>query len=80
MTEWLAPKFNDLKGLGDQQLRDRYDAAVGPAAQTWHATFYLDELRRRESKQRERQMLRLTVAIALFTVVNVTAVCVALFK
>ena len=70
----IAPTFKELADLTAQDLRDRYDAAVGDAGMSWQANFYLDELRRRESRRNERRMLVLTIAIAFLTAVNVYAV------
>lgn len=42
----MAPKFEQLSTLTDQQIRDRYDRAAEDTAVG--TAFYLDELRRRD--------------------------------
>lgn len=76
--ERLAPTFKELEGLKDQELRDHYDNATSAdVQQPWHATFYLDELRRRGSAHSEQTMRRLTWVITILTGVNVIAVAVS---
>jgi hypothetical protein len=74
----LMPTFKDLDSLTDQDLRDRYDEA-NKVGQWVQLGFYLDELRRRESKRSETRMLCLTWVIAALTCVNVAAVVAAIF-
>jgi hypothetical protein len=75
----LVPKFSELEGLTDQELKDRFDR-TNELGQTFHVPFYLDELRRRQSKRSEDTMRHLTFVIAFLTLVNVAVVVVALFK
>jgi hypothetical protein len=66
------PTFAELRGLNDEGIKGRYDhVAAGAGRKPAQASFYLEELRRRQSRRRERFMLWLTVAIAILTGANV---------
>jgi hypothetical protein len=69
----LLPLYADLDGLGDDELKTLYDVYARQGRHT-HATFVLDELRRREASERERWMLLLTLAIFALTIANVIVV------
>jgi hypothetical protein len=81
------PTFAELEGFNELGLKLKYDeAALLPNAA--YASFYLEELHRRESEQREvrseqrekrivkltKAIAALTVVIALLTVVNIVYV------
>lgn len=59
-----------MEGLTDQDLRERYDEA-NESGQPFQSSFFLDELRRRESRRSEATMRHLTWVIAGLTLVNV---------
>lgn len=67
------PTFDGLKGLNLRGLRDRYDVAARASSHT-PASFFLDEIHRRESRRREWFMVGLTALILVLTVVNVVYV------
>jgi hypothetical protein len=66
------PLFEKLEGLSEQQLKGLYDDAA-VARKHSYASFYLDEIRRRESGVREKQMRNFTFVIAGLTVVIAAA-------
>ena len=79
----LAAKLEKLRELSDEELVALHDQAA--ANTTVGIQYYLDELNRRsQNKHTEvmlhytKQMLRLTVFVAVLTVVNVIAVLVPL--
>jgi hypothetical protein len=75
----MAEKVAELRRLSNQELIDRHDQMVTHMA--GGINYYLDELARREARQKTDQMLlltrvmaALTVAITLMTLVNVIIV------
>ena len=61
-----TPTFAGLKKMKTKQLKAGYDEHARNHNAT-QASFYLDEIHRRESRRRERWMLFLTVVIAVLT-------------
>ena len=81
----MIPSHEELQGLSDQDLIDRYNAA---AQHTVVGTgFYTEELARRRADRQNSEMLKInksmkamTVLISILTVINVGLVGYTLLK
>lgn len=62
--------FKNIDELGDAELRERFMDAALQASGNVGASFWLDEIRRRESRRQSQTMLRLTWVIGALTLVN----------
>jgi hypothetical protein len=81
----MIPNYEELQGLSDQDLIERYNAA---AQNTVVGTgFYTEELSRRKTDRQNSEMLKInqsmktmTILITILTVVNVALVGYTLLK
>lgn len=78
--------FEELEALSDVELRERFTDVTTRSPQSHEtATFYLDELQRRETRRQTATMLsltrtvaRLTWAIGVMTAANIVLVAVSI--
>lgn len=81
----MAYSLKDIRGLSDGQLIEEHDNCAASTAN--HIHYFLEEIKRRDqNRQTEtiikytRQMLILTVIIAILTVANVAVVIVQVLQ